>query len=112
MLFTNATTGSSNIAIQESFGGQSSFMHVELKSFKFHLGTASTASNTLSLTQKSKRGSAYDFNFFSQPMNGVQDILWAPDEKVYLNSKDRLAIAWTNDAASFKTWGYELTYDG
>jgi hypothetical protein len=46
----------------------------------------------------------------TQAMVGVQDVLWQPDRPIKFNGKDRLEFSWTNDAASFKTWGLEYVY--
>jgi hypothetical protein len=103
-----ADTGSSHIAKTISLGGMSSDYQWELDELKFHLSTVATASNNLTVIQRSKRGSAYDTTLLSVPMNGVMDVFWQPDRPVKLNGRDRVDIALTNDAASFKTWGLQV----
>ncbi len=109
-MFTFATFNSSNIDLDINVAGIGSQNEWEIAEIKFHLGTAATAANNLVVKQKSKRGNQYDTVIFAQPMQGVQDIIWQPDYAIKLNGLDKLNVAWTNDAASFKTWGIQVSY--
>lgn len=110
--FIKTGTGSSNIDVVIDFGGAGSQNDIELEEIKFHLSTAATAANDLVIKQRSKVGAAYDTVLLTQAMSGVQDIVYLPSRPVKLNGKDRLAIIWTNDAASFKTWAYQARFNG
>lgn len=107
IIFT--ASGSSNVAEMLSLG-LTSQNHWELDEIKFHLSTVATASNNLVVQQRSKYGSAYDTVILVHPMNTVSDVLWQPERPIKMNGKDRLSVAWTNDAASFKTWGLQINY--
>lgn len=98
-------SGSSNLSKTIQFSGLTSVQQWELDEFKFHLATAATAANNLTVTQRSKYGAAYDCVIFTQAMASVQDVFQQWERPVKMNGKDRVVFAWTNDAASFKTYG-------
>jgi len=101
-----ANTGTSDIAVVISMNNIGSQAQLEFDEMKLHLSAAATAANTLTVNLRSKSGSAYDAKLYSQAMVGVQDILWQPERPIKLNGRDRIAVAWTNDAAADnKTWG-------
>lgn len=102
-----ARTGSSHLSETISFGMSSEYLW-ELDELRLHLSTKATASNSLVVTQLSKRGNAYDCVILTQAMVSAQSYWWQSDRPMKFNGKDRLSIAWTNDAASFKTWGLEV----
>ncbi len=106
----NSQTGSSNVNYTLDMGGMTSDYVWELDEFKFHLATVATAANTLTISKLSKNGSAHDTNLLAVPMQNVGNIVWQPDRPIKLNGKDRLTVLWTNDAASFKTWGSQITF--
>lgn len=110
--FVKTDSGSSHLSVVIDFGGCGSANQVNLKSFQIHLSGAATASNTLTVTRRSKRGSAFDSVIFTQAMVSQADVVWRPDPPASLNGKDRVDISWTNDAASFKTWGIEAEFEG
>lgn len=110
--FVKTDSGSSHLAAVIDFGGAGSANEITLKSFQIHLSGAATASNTLTLTRRSKRGSAFDSVIMTQAMASQTDVIWRPDPAARFNGKDRLEMSWTNDAASFKTWGYEAEFGG
>lgn len=110
--FVKTDTGSSHIASVIDFGGVGSANQVRLADFQLHLSGAATASNSLTITKRSKRGSAYDAVIFTQAMVSVSDVVQQWDPPLSINGKDRVSIAWTNDAASFKTWGFTLGCEG
>jgi hypothetical protein len=105
----NATSGSSNLSVMHTLGMSSEYLW-ELDQVMLRLATAATAANSFTITKRSKRSSAYDCVILTQAMVGVQDVLWQPDRPIKFNGKDRLEFSWTNDAASFKTWGLEYVY--
>lgn len=101
-------TGSSHIKETISLNGMTSGQFWQLHEFRIHLSGAATATNNLTLTMRSHEGSAYDCNILTQDMTSVADVIWN-DGPFKLRGTDRLVVAWTNDAASFKTWGFQVT---
>ncbi len=92
-----------------SFSGFSSQNSWELDEIKLHLSAVATAANSLVVTQRSKLGATYDTVLLTTPMVGVADVLWQPDRPVKMNGKDRLTVAWTNDAgADAKAYGLQI----
>ena len=103
--FNVATDG--NLASQIQFGGMTSQQTVELQQISFTLSTASTLTNSLTVTKKSHRTSFFDSVLLTLDMTTVKDVVWIPDDgPIKINGKDRLSLAWTAD----KAWCVEVFY--
>lgn len=107
------TTGSSNISVTVSMDNLATTEAWGFDGFRVNLttGTGATAANTLTVIRRSHRSALYDSVIHSQPMFGVADHEYIPARRRMINGRDRLDFGWTNDAASFKTWGIEVDYD-
>lgn len=76
--------------------------------FKLHLDAASATAENLVISVDADRGAAWDYNIFTEDMNGTQDRSenYSGDNEVTLEPNDILYCTWTNTNNTL--WGLEL----
>ena len=74
-----------------------------------HLDAAPTTSEAFTITINAQAGAAYDTLAYSIDLSAgsVTDVLWQPDEFLYLIAGDALDVAYTNTDAD--TFGLQVT---
>jgi hypothetical protein len=79
----------------------------EFCGFKLHLDATSATSENLVISVDADRGAAWDYNIFTEDMNGVQDRMekYADGEWI-IQPNDILYVTWTNSDDTL--WGLEL----
>jgi hypothetical protein len=79
----------------------------EFCGFKLHLDAASATSENMVISVDADRGAAWDFNIFTEDMNGVQDRSERyADGEIIVQPNDILYVTWTNTNDTL--WGLEL----
>lgn len=79
----------------------------EFVGFKVHLNTASATAENFVLNIDAWRGSAFDWNLFTQDFNTVKDYIKTYDEpSIPLNARDAVIATWAN--TNNRNWGIEL----
>jgi len=76
------------------------------RGYRLHLDTASATEENLTINLDADRGSAWDYNIITEPMNTVKDIIDIFDEPIWVPAKDIVKAAWAN--TDDRTWGLEL----
>jgi hypothetical protein len=113
MLFTS--TGASDVSL--SFRPQSlssvDFWGFDGLRFNLSTGTGSTVgTNVLTVTRESGNSTGLNTIVHSQTMtNTVTDHEYYPNRQRKIRGTDSIRVAWTNDAASAKSWGCEIDYE-
>lgn len=76
--------------------------------FKVHLSSACATAEDLVISVDADRGSAWDFNVFTENMNGVSDRAenYSGDNEIVLQPDDILYCTYAN--TDNRTWGLEL----
>jgi hypothetical protein len=78
----------------------------EFLGFSLHLSAVGANTEDLEIAVDAAKGSAWDFKIYDEDMNGTQDIVWMPEEKVVLAANDLVLFSWAN--AGNKTWGLTI----
>jgi len=83
-----------------------------LVSVSLHFSATPTTSENFTVTLNAASGPAYDVLLYSVDPGGgaLQDIVWMPDEELFLEGGDVLDIAYTN--TDNRTWGVQITAKG
>ena len=82
-----------------------------LVEIRFHLNTAGSSTQNLTITVDSGENAVYDAVLESQDTDDLADYnyCWGRDACHHMNATDALIFAWTNTDG--KTWGLEVIYD-
>jgi len=71
-----------------------------------HLSAAPTTAGSLTIILNANAGAAYDTLLYSVSMVGVTDLLWQPDQDIYLVAGSAIDVAYAN--ADGRTFGVEI----
>lgn len=76
--------------------------------FKLHLDTASATAEDLVISVDADRGAAWDYNIFTEDMNGTKDRgeNYSGDNEITLEPNDIVYVTWAN--TNNRLWGLEL----
>jgi hypothetical protein len=97
-------------ALDVTFSPNSSSTPAVVTGVLIHLSAAATATADLNISIDSGVSTVYDTIIGTVAMSSVQNYAWYPDQPLELPPGDQLAIAWVNDASSYKTWGLSVLY--
>ncbi|TET68693.1 MAG: hypothetical protein E3J56_11065 [Candidatus Aminicenantes bacterium] len=82
----------------------------EFNGFRLHLNAASATTENLTITLDGGAGTdIFDTEIYSKDMNGVQNIIWMPEDgPIPFGKDDELDFAWAN--SNTKTYGVEALW--
>lgn len=78
----------------------------EFVGFKLHLTTACATTENFSIDVDSVRGTSFDVNIRTIPMNGVQNYIWAAPVPIPICANDIVKVTWAN--GDDRAWGLTL----
>jgi hypothetical protein len=80
-----------------------------LVSVSLHFDIAPVTNENLTFTLNAQAGAAYDFLLYSIDPAAVAmtDLLWMPDEEIFLVGSDAVDVAYTN--TDTRTYGVQIT---
>lgn len=104
-LIKQEATGAGAIALSAAVSAQRG----RLISVTAHVGVAPASAGSLTVTLNAVAGAAYDTLLHSVSMIGVTDLVWTPDEPIYLKSGDAIDVAYANPDA--RTVGVQATLE-
>jgi hypothetical protein len=83
--------------------------HYRLVSVSLHLSSAPTTSENFTITLNSVAGAIYDTLLYSIDLSAaaVTDLVWMPDEEMFLQGGDAIDLAFTNTDA--RNYGAQIT---
>jgi len=80
-----------------------------IESVRLHLSAAGGAvENFTAQIDGAAVAAVYDTVLLAQDMNAATDVLWVPEQPVYIALNDELDFAYNN--ANTRTWGLEVVY--
>ena len=81
----------------------------KLLSVSLNLNVAGTTSEDFTITLDANAGSAYDVLLYTNDLatTATTDLVWFPDEPLYLEGDDAIDVAWANSQA--RTYGLQIT---
>ena len=81
----------------------------QLVSVTCNLNAESTTSENVTITLNAHAGAAYDLLLYTLDLSvgDTTDLLWQPDEPVYLEGGDAVDVAWFNTER--RTYGVQIT---
>ena len=82
-----------------------------LMSVSLNLNVAGTTSNDFTITLDANAGADYDVLLYTADLAtaGVTDLVWMPDEPLYLEGGDAVDVAWAN--SELRTYGVQITME-
>lgn len=110
------TSGASDVSVRFRPGGAlTSVQFWEFHGLRFNLSTGSASTvgtNALSVSRINGKSTGINTIIHSQTMNStLTDHEYYPNRPRRMRGTDHLAITWTNDAGSAKSWGLEIDYE-
>ena len=83
--------------------------HYRLVSVTLHLNTAPTTSEDFTITLDSHAGAIFDTLLYTLDLSAasVTDLVWQPDEEIFLEGDDAIVIAYDN--TDVRNYGVQLT---
>ena len=83
--------------------------HYRLVSVGCHFSAAPTTSENFTVTLDAHAGPAYDTLLYSLDVSAgaTTDLLWMPDEEIFLEGGDEIDVAYTN--TDVRTYGVQIT---
>jgi hypothetical protein len=78
----------------------------QLIGYELHLASACTTEENLVVAIDAARGTYWDTEIYDDSMNGVQNILYYPEEQIILEANDVLKFTWAN--AGNIAWGVKI----
>jgi len=80
----------------------------QLHEVRLNLSTGAASGGSFSVIINSSIGAIHDFELCSQPMFGLQDMQYHPDQPIQLSAGDTVDVGWLN--ATTNKFGLEVIY--
>ena len=83
----------------------------KLMSVSLNLNVAGTTSEAFTITLDANAGADYDVLLYTADLStsGVTDLVWMPDQPLYLEGGDAIDVAWAN--SELRTYGVQITME-